>query len=782
MTCPKRAIVMFAVVVGAGTLPGTADEDWVTEGVDCPHFVVNIKERGLCVDTEGNPHMVYGGRDGFYYARRDPTGWHVEQIAGLCGEYISVSLVLTAGDEPHIAFSGDREDGPGSYLGYAARDAAGWHLAMVDSAGDTGGFPCLAMDGLGRPHIAYHANEWAPGSLRYAVCDEGSWLIETIEVPETPGVGLSLAVDSYDYPHLSYVDGVNGALMYVYFDGIIWDRQVVDGQGRAGMHNSIVLDAQDHPHIAYYDERTHDLKYARLDGITWFTEVVDSIGSVGQYCSLALDEAAVPNISYQDATTPSLKHAAKSGQLWILETAVTGIYPVGSSLAFGPDGAVCIGFTDVSQELVGLVCKEGAGWELQEVERAGVVGDCQTLVLDAAGTPHLLYYEALRGQVRHAWQVREGWLIEVVDDGSVGESISAGMSPSGVLHAGYWDGANADLTHAWHDASGWHTETVDAAGQVGRYASVAVDEAGWPQIAYFDDSNTALKHARLSSSGWIIEQAATAGGRTPCIALDADELPHISHYDGAAKDLKYSYADASGWHTESIDKPGDVGNCSSILIDGARRPHISYTETISGTCPGLAMLRYAHFDGSAWLIETVAEAKWWNATSIALDDAGRVCIAFGAFGSGLSLATKGSSGWDVQESCPSPGGIGPSLAFNDDGRPCIVHGDNAAKDLLYTYSIGVGTEDHGAGPHTGALLSISPNPARDRVSIVYDNGEAGPVTLGVYDLSGRLLRGERRGFRSTRWEIPDGLLPNGTYLIRLETPSRETQRRLVVVR
>ncbi|MBN1426168.1 T9SS type A sorting domain-containing protein [Candidatus Fermentibacteria bacterium] len=57
-----------------------------------------------------------------------------------------------------------------------------------------------------------------------------------------------------------------------------------------------------------------------------------------------------------------------------------------------------------------------------------------------------------------------------------------------------------------------------------------------------------------------------------------------------------------------------------------------------------------------------------------------------------------------------------------------------------------------------------------------------PGRVGLYDLGGRLLLREGIDAGSRVWTLPHALLPNGTYLIRLETPSRETQRRLVVVR
>jgi len=70
-------------------------------------------------------------------ADRDDRGNHLRPHA----------LALDAGGNPHASYSA------GNAVHYAYRDAAGWHVVVVD--GSDGGLPSLALDIQGQPHILY---------------------------------------------------------------------------------------------------------------------------------------------------------------------------------------------------------------------------------------------------------------------------------------------------------------------------------------------------------------------------------------------------------------------------------------------------------------------------------------------------------------------------------------------------------------------------------------------------------------------------------------------------
>ncbi|WP_412060153.1 WD40/YVTN/BNR-like repeat-containing protein [Rubrivirga sp. IMCC45206] len=78
-----------------------------------------------------------------------------------------------------------------------------------------------------------------------------------------------------------------------------------------------------------------------------------------------------------------------------------------------------------------------------------------------------------------------------------------------------------------------------------------------------------------------------------------------------------------------------------------------------------------------------------------------------------------------------------------------------------------------AGPDGGALLRLSPNPARDLVRIRYP-ASVGPATIDVFDGLGRRVGGvdEPVADGDAAWAVPAGLAP-GAYTVRLRTATAE---------
>ena len=91
------------------------------------------------------------------------------------------------------------------------------------------------------------------------------WHIETVD---SGGTDTSIALDSNDHPHISYYRVDSGDLKYAYYDGSSWHIETVDGYGwwggNVGWFTSIALDSNDYPHISYHDYSNGDLKYAKM--------------------------------------------------------------------------------------------------------------------------------------------------------------------------------------------------------------------------------------------------------------------------------------------------------------------------------------------------------------------------------------------------------------------------------------------------------------------------------------------------------------------------------------
>ncbi len=324
---------------------------WVTEIVEDENTFG--QHCSLALDSFDRPHCCYSfGYPSLRYARFNGDEW-VKESADDVSSYCT-SIVLDIYDNPHISYYyGSEKD-----LKYAHYNGSTWQVETVDAPGYVGQNTSIALDGYGRPHISYYAHD-DPGNpyphLKYAHYTGSSWQVETIEDPAEYNYGswTAINVDSQNRPHIIYSEFRYGAIKYAYYNGSSWQLQQVDTAGSDAGYISMELDEYDHPHVSYkWDSNT--LKYAYYNGSAWqkFTietegpgysslvidesnrplisyqhngclktayytgsswqkETVDCDGNVGKYCSLALDSEGKPHICYYDDTNKNLKYARK---------------------------------------------------------------------------------------------------------------------------------------------------------------------------------------------------------------------------------------------------------------------------------------------------------------------------------------------------------------------------------------------------------------------------------------------------------------------------------------
>jgi hypothetical protein len=183
-------------------------------------------------------------------------------------------------------------------------------------------------------------------------------------------------------------------------------------------------------------------------------------------------------------------------------------------------------------------------------------------------------------------------------------SLALALDSLGNPHISYYDATNGDLKYAFRDSGGaWNVQKVDygSANDVGKYSSLALDSLGNPHISYYDDTSEDqkdLKYAFRDSSGSWTVQMLDGGdlndvGRYSSIAIDKADHPHISYYDNTTSknDLKYIFwEDNFGWTLKIGETQGDVGQYTSIALDDNDRPHFSYYDAENGD------LMYADLD------------------------------------------------------------------------------------------------------------------------------------------------------------------------------------------
>jgi hypothetical protein len=328
---------------------------------------------------------------------------------------------------------------------------ADWYITTVDTTPYSGvDGTSIALDSLGRPHIAY-ARYAGPGGLMYASWNpDSTWTIESVfdsagARTKISGIEPSLALDSKGYPHVSFWWGDLG---YAWKDSAGWHTSH-PGPGWWIEGTSLKLDSNDYPHIGYVATYSGIILYTYLDEESWHTEEVDtgSTGSGAGSVSIALGDNSDIHFAY-DACPAGLKYAKRNNGEWHIEQVDAFTHTEFGSVAY-PSltvdslDRICIAyFLYCAEEDFWLkyAVKKDTGWYIETLDKARAWEriDRVALSLDKYNNPHISYRG--HGWLKHAWRDNNhrAWYIEKID--SIGTYY---------VHGGYTSVAidNNDYAH-----------------------------------------------------------------------------------------------------------------------------------------------------------------------------------------------------------------------------------------------------------------------------------------------------------------------------------------------
>ena len=259
-------------------------------------------ELTLQMDTTGYPQFVFRPEIGYMETPVKYVYWNGEDYSIDMFGYPTydgfppsneVSFALDSMDNAHIVYSYHYRQLMSPYLFftdfiYKKKTGSSWGWdTLEENYGDAptycGEGSSLALDSQNRPHISYLNGVDDTGNPGYVTWTGSSWSYQTID---TNALDTCIAVDSQDYPHILYSHPL---VKYASWNGSKWDIQTVDNIEFGPM----VLDSLDNPHIAY--NSGFDIMYSYWTGSAW---IVESIGDTGRAVSLALDSEDNPHISY----------------------------------------------------------------------------------------------------------------------------------------------------------------------------------------------------------------------------------------------------------------------------------------------------------------------------------------------------------------------------------------------------------------------------------------------------------------------------------------------------
>lgn len=423
------------------------------------------------------------------------------------------------------------------------------------------------------PRFAAYSYGRVPFDPMNGVYIFGSWLADYLSGPDhSPEVWQPGQVTGVDLPASSETPP----------PPVPWTFENLEGDvGAISPHNANVgrtpaaVEFNGQFYVFHYDATNGDLRYARTSP-GWVFDILDGAGgpngrttsNVGQAPTAVVYNNQL-HVFYYDAGDGNLRHATSSdGVYWNFEN------------LDGDWGSV--GHLD------------------------GNVGQTPAATV-IWGSLQLFYYDAGRGNLRHAWLNGGTWSFENLegDVGSISHyDTNIGVDPTVTVHGNtlqifYTDVTAGNLRHAWVDGAGWHFENLD--GDLGSVGGLDADVGGNPTAVVY--------------SGNL----------------------HVFYYNRTHGNLRHMWSDPwSGWHDEDLDGSptsltgydGDVGSMSTAVVVGNTLQLFVYEA-------GRGNLRHLFDDGTGW--------RWENLDGQGGSPAGRLNANVGldpvatTFGGGLQL-------------------------------------------------------------------------------------------------------------------------------------------------
>jgi hypothetical protein len=346
-------------------------------------------------------------------------------------------------------------------------------------------------------------------------------------------------------------------------------------------------------------------------------------------------------------------------------------------------------------------------------DSAGMVGWYSSIMLDASGNPVISYYDRTNGTLK---------LLHCNDPGCLGNDDSI-TSPdiSGVVagHTSLRLDTVGNPVISYHlgifafDLNVMHCNdpncaggdesisTPESDGNVGFWTSLALDDMGNPVMSYYhsDLGDLRVMHCNdpnCAGDDESITSPDTAGDAGTHTSLILDNLgnPVISYYDVTGEDLKVMHCNDPncGGDDETINSPdtaGDVGLWTSLLLDSAGNPVVSYFDQ---TNEDLKLLHCndadcAGGDDSITSPDTVGDVGRFN--GLALNAAGNPVVSY--YDGDINFDLKvlhcndpNCTGGD--ESITSPDtdifvGLFTALVLDNSGNPIVSYYDVADSNL-----------------------------------------------------------------------------------------------------
>ena len=328
----------------------------------------------------------------------------------------------------------------------------------------------------------------------------------------------------------------------------------------------------------------------------------------------------------------------------------------------------------------------------------------------------------------------------------------------GKLHVVWTDNrdGNEEIYYKQFDGAWGPDVRLTNAAQISRYPAIAVDSQNVVHVVWVDNrySGWVLCYKNLSQSGWspdtVLEQHYC---NHPAIAVGPDDALHVVR-DGSAPEIPsdeifYKERNASGWTPEvQLSFSGGISRYPTVEADADGNVHVAWFD-----CDGNDEIYYCLREGTTWCPaeQLTNDPGLSQFPSFAADGQGNIHLLW----------------CDTRDTVPDA-----ELYYKQ----------------RYSPSAGLLLPD----TPVAALCQVKvlPNPARSEVNLGFRLASAGPVSIVVTDVSGRVVwhgscASPSEGWNSQTWTCRDTSghrVAPGIYLARIQAAAGASVAKIVVTK
>ena len=266
---------------------------------------------------------------------------------------------------------------------------------------------------------------------------------------------------------------------------------------------------------------------------------------------------------------------------------------------------------------------------ISTIASTGDVGRSPALTTDGSGNWLLAYNDA--GGISYARYDGSAWTTYSAcassDACDSTHGLGVGEDSLGGLHFLSYNEADQQLMHT---RTLWNiTTTASVTGQNPSFFAIARDPTTEDlHLTYYRSDGKKLMHKTFNGTDWsdptVIDDDKTYTGYSwNGMKIDSDGNLHLSYWSWSTSGtddswLKYAHFNGTSWSVETLQSIMNQNNPTlhtSLDIDSSGNPHISYYDHKNDT------LRYTYHNGTAWVDQTLTARRLQRQREVQLDSA-----------------------------------------------------------------------------------------------------------------------------------------------------------------